>query len=165
MAKYDHYLLSNGDSQDFLNVSASVGVNNAVNQPGDVMLVQGLIWILYPEYRGFPDTETAEVTGALDPLTRQAIVKYQSYVKRRNCGLERYNVIADGRVSPAQGKFLFGRGTYTWTIQCLNSDARQQTLRDGYTNPNAYIDQLFEVWPEIQAALHRDPLADSFKDM
>ncbi|MEW6128084.1 MAG: peptidoglycan-binding domain-containing protein [Acidobacteriota bacterium] len=135
---------------EILNLSAAVGSSAAVNHPDDVMVVQALLIYLNPHQRGFGINEGPEwPTGTFDKATAWAIKKYQVHANRlRKNGLR---LIEDGRISPAQGKFAFGRSAYIWTIAALNFDALETALLSGHNQ--GHIEYLCRRFPEIKAML------------
>lgn len=150
MAKVDQYHVSSEECYDFLNVSTPVGMTNSVNHPDDVLVVQALLYYLDPNSRGVPDHESPEVTGAFDKMTARAIKKYQEHWNKRWRGS--YKVIEDGRISPARGKFVFGRSSFAWTITCLNSDARRIASESGLDPETGFINDIYEWFPQIKIA-------------
>jgi hypothetical protein len=64
---------------------------------------------------------------------------------------QRFRVIEDERVSPAQGKYTFGRSAYIWTITSLNYDALEVTLLAGHSG--GYINRICRRFSEVKAAL------------
>lgn len=156
MAKVDRYYFGSNleeDYDDFLNVSEVVGGPDGINLPGDVMVVQALLYFLGEFWRGFPDRECPSVTGAFDTPTREAIKKYQRLHNRdRIKALGR--LVPDGRISPAKGKLLFGGGNYTWTIVTLNFWARIAAKAPVEENEMGYVNEILERWPQVREALH-----------
>lgn len=151
MAKIENFPAPVGlDPIEIINLSAAVGSTGAVNHPNDVMVVQALLLYLNPYKRGFGMHEGPEwPTGTFDKATAWAIKKYQAHVNhsRKN----RLRLIEDGRISPAQGKFAFGRGAYIWTIAMLNMDALENALLAGHDQ--GHIEYICRRYPEIKAML------------
>lgn len=154
MAKIAQFQYRNSDDyQDYMNVTAVVGRNNAVNHPDDVLIIQALLAYMDPERSGLAPGEYPAVTGTFDPLTAKAILKYQEIYNNRGNRRSHYKVIKDGRVSPALGKFAYGRSTYVWTIIGLNLDARETGARLGSDKDVGYINDICEIWPQVKVAL------------
>lgn len=148
MPRLDKYRLG-GDEHVFANVTSVVGPNG-INYPADVMLVQALLAYLPPHWRGVPDKECPVVSGTFDNLTRNAIEQYQMAKNREPHNGPR--VIEDGRVSPAIGKFSFGRNEYIWTIVCLNTEASAvSAMSEGLAL--GYIDKFAKTYSQLGAAL------------
>ena len=139
------------DVWDFMNVSAVVGPGG-VNHPDDIIVVQALLRYLPADWRGVADKNCPLVTGAFDPATRSAIEMYQQGVNLRR-GRDFGRIIEDGRVSPAENKYLYGGGDYMWTIISLNRDARKLGKQRGLNAEVGYMDAIWERWPEVRAAL------------
>lgn len=151
MATIEQYRFSRGDQPfDFINVSTAVGRTKAENHPDDVKVVQALLIYLDPRMRGFPKDKRLEwPTGAFNDATAWAIKEYQKHVNRRL--YKPHRVIEDERVSPARGKYAFGRGSYMWTITSLNFDANEMALLSGHSE--GYIERICRLFPGIKAVL------------
>lgn len=93
----------------FYNVGGVVGAPPALNDAEDVFLVQYLFNLLGrdPTDPNSATWKTVLVTGVIDSLTINAIVRFQ---QRRQKFLP--GTIVDGRVSPAKG-YAYGPSFYT----------------------------------------------------
>ena len=151
MAKIEQYRFSRGDeTSDFINLTAAVGCNRAENHPDDVTVVQALLLYLDPSKRGFAKGTGPEwPNGTFDEPTRWAIEQYQKHVNGRKAKLGR--IIEDGRISPARGKYAFGRNAYMWTIASLNFDALETALIAGHLE--GYVQRLCRMFSEVRGAL------------
>ena len=151
MAKLEHYRYKPTDEpNEFINVSAAVGRTHAENHPDDVKVVQALLIYLDPYKRGFAKNQGPEwPTGVFDDATHWAIREYQRHVNRRPH--QRFRVIEDERVSPALGKYAFGRSAYIWTITSLNYDALEMSLLAGHAG--GYVNSICRRFSEVKAAL------------
>ena len=149
MARVEKNISPDGNEGLFINVSAVVGDNNAVNYHDDVLVVQALLKYLDERQRGIPDTACPEPTGCFSTQTGMIIREYQKLTRKRN----KKKIVVDGRVSPAQGKFNFGRSEYMWTIRSLNTDAFTHDLLSGACR--GYIRAICERWSAVEAALAR----------
>jgi hypothetical protein len=157
MARISQFYTDPNDAEgiwDYLNVSAVVGGQDGVNHPDDVMLVQALLRYLPANVRGVADRECPLPNGTFDKATARAIRKYQEVTNKNYEGRSR--LIPDGRVSPGQGKLLFGRGAYIWTIITLNLDAEKFARTRGFTKECAYMDDIFQLWPQVKSAIYRE---------
>jgi len=153
---YQYYRTPNNDLDvwDFLNVSAVVGGKDGVNHPDDVMLVQALLRYLPPGLRGVWDQDCPLPNGTFNEITSNAIKQYQRNVNNRpgrDCG----RIVEDGRVSPAESKYLFGGGAYMWTIINLNKDAVRVAKSRGFSKENSYMDDIYGLWPQVKQAVYR----------
>lgn len=148
MPRLEKYKLG-GEEYIFANVSEVVGPGG-INYSVDVMLVQALLVYLPPAWRGVSDMACPIVTGSLDNATGNAISEYQKAKNREPHN--RYRIVPDGRVSPAKGKYVFGRSQYLWTIMSLNNDAGVVAMLRGI-GPSGYIENFLYSWTELEMAL------------
>lgn len=149
MASIEEYKFG-GEEFSFLNVSAPVGSRDAINHPDDVIVVQALLLYLPQHWRGVSDFDCPVVTGSFDKATANAIKEYQRNANRSN---NKYRLVEDGRVSPANGKFAFGRSQYMWTILSLNNQAAGVALLNGRSGEMGYMHHMFEFLPQLKAAV------------
>jgi hypothetical protein len=151
MAKIELFRWKHSDEPDeVINLTAAVGATKAENHPDDVTVVQGLLLYLNPWKRGFAKGKGPEWPhGTFDDATRWAIEQYQKHVNSRP--RSKWRIIEDGRISPARGKYAFGRDTYMWTISSLNHDALEEALLAGHSQN--YIAHLCRMYSEVKGAL------------
>ncbi len=151
MAKIEQFRWKPTDEADeFINLTAAVGATHAENHPDDVTVIQALLMYLDPSKRGFAKDKGPEWPhGTFDDATRWAIGVYQKHVNSRPSKQGR--IIEDGRISPARGKYAFGRDTYMWTIASLNFDALEMALFSGHWH--GYVAQLCRMYSEVRGAL------------
>jgi hypothetical protein len=138
--------------QGFINVSETVGVNG-VNDPDDVMVVQGMLLYLTQITTNWTNDIPPEPNGELDKSTQTAIFDYQQFV-RSQPGI--FWVAKDGSISPfKKGARLLHKQQLT--ITALNRDCAKLSaeLHDG----EDHIDAITKRYPLVGVALGRvDPL-------
>jgi hypothetical protein len=130
-------------TQEFFNVSASVG-KHGVNSQSDVLLVQALLKSIPSGRRGgVPDNECPHPTGTFDKRTESLIRKYQR--ARRS-----EKVTRDGVINRAVGFEVPGKKR-PWTILQLNYDLIEGCVLSGIEG--GHIGFLFETYPELALML------------
>ncbi len=119
MAEIMNFVFNSEVNQDYLNVSASVG-KNGVNDKGDVLLVQALLWEVLPKKYNVQYHELPLPTGTFDAKTASLIKKYQTINGQGK-------VSRDGLINKATGRTVPG-SRRLWTIVKLNDDLVELSL-------------------------------------
>lgn len=104
------------ESSGFLNVGTTVG-KNSVNNVGDVLLVQAMLYEVLPYMYGIPSEDLPYPTGTYDSQTGRFILKYQE-LSSLSRGVK---VWKDGFINRAVGSHVPGKKRI-WTITYMNED-------------------------------------------
>lgn len=126
MAKID----TDDSGDQIINVDEKVGVRG-VNDPNDVMVIQGMLNYLQQFTVKWTKVVVPVPHGTLDKNTQQAIFDYQQFVRNRQNQLMTW-VAKDGSVSKfKKGVKLLHK--QQWTILAMNGDCAMlnSALRDG----------------------------------
>ena len=132
---------NNGASPGFLNVGATVG-KNSVNDVGDVMLVQAMLYEVLPNLYGMSSADLPYPTGTYDSQTAYSILQYQE-LSSLSRGVK---VWRDGFISRAVGEHVPGKKR-VWTITYMNEDLYYVHASNGYSGN--YIQWLITRYPEL----------------
>jgi hypothetical protein len=123
-------------SQDYLNVSSSVG-KGGVNDNGDVLVIQALFWEVLPRRYKVPYHELPLPTGTFDLKTASLIKKYQQLNRQGK-------VSRDGLINKAFWRNVHGSNRL-WTIVRLNDDLAEICFLRGIDdNPISYLMDRFK---------------------
>lgn len=128
-------------SDNFLNVSASVG-KNGVNLSGDVFLIQAFFCEVLPYLYGIPAENIPYPTGTYDNKTANLILQYQE----KSSLSRKVKVWKDGLIDRAKGPTVPGKKR-VWTITYLNEDFYYIHLSRGYEGD--YVSWLIGKYPEL----------------
>ncbi len=137
MAEIMNFVFNSEVNQDYLNVSSSVG-KNGVNDKGDVLLVQALLWEVLPKKYNVQYHDLPLPTGAFDAKTASLIKKYQTLNRQGK-------VSRDGLINKATGRTVHG-SKRLWTIVKLNDDLVELWLHkiDGGESPIQHLMNKFK---------------------
>ncbi len=129
------------ESYGFLNVNATVG-KNSVNDLGDVMLVQAMLYEVMPYIYGVPSEALPYPTGTYESRTAYSILKYQELSSL----MRGVKVWKDGYINRAVGDHVPGKKRI-WTITYMNEDLYNYHAWNGYEG--TYTKWLMNQYPEL----------------
>lgn len=132
---------NNEESSGFLNVGATVG-KNSVNNVGDVLLVQAMLYEVLPYLYGVPSEDLPYPTGTYESRTANSILKYQelSSISR---GVK---IWKDGFINRAVGSHVPGKKRI-WTITYMNEDLYY--VHSSYGYDSTYTQWLIGKYPDL----------------